>query len=75
MVLSQKDHPVACFSEKLNDVKLKYSTYDQKFYAVIQALRHWRHYLLSQEFVIFSDHELLSTSIPRRNLTIDMAIG
>ena len=51
-------HPVAYFSEKLNDAKLKYSTYDQKFNAVIQALHHWRHYLLPQEF-IFSDHEVL----------------
>ena len=59
MVLSQEGHPIACFSEKLNDAKLKYSTYDQKFYAVIQALRHWRHYLLPQEFVIFSDYKAL----------------
>jgi hypothetical protein len=26
---------------------------------VVQSLRHWRHYLLPQEFVIFSDHEAL----------------
>jgi len=58
-VLSQDGHPVAYFSEKLNDAKLKYSTYDQKFNAVIQALHHWRHYLLPQKFVIFSDHEAL----------------
>ena len=39
-VLSQERHPIAYFSEKLNDAKLKYSTYDKEFYAVIQALRH-----------------------------------
>ncbi|CAA6660567.1 unnamed protein product [Spirodela intermedia] len=37
-------HPVEFFSEKLNDVRLRYSTYDE-FYAVIQVLKHWRHYL------------------------------
>jgi len=58
-VLSQEGHLVAYFSEKLNDVKLRYSTYDQEFYTVIQTLRHWRCYLLPQEFVIFSDHEAL----------------
>ena len=58
-VLSQDGHPVEFFSEKLNDVRLRYSTYDKEFYAVIQALRHWRHYLLSKEFVLFSDHEAL----------------
>ena len=46
-VLSQKHHPIAYCSEKLNDAKQKYSTYDKEFYAIIRALWHWRHYLLS----------------------------
>ena len=50
---------MAYFSEKLNDAKQKYSTYDKEFYAIIRALWHWRHYLLSQEFFIYSDHEAL----------------
>ena len=58
-VLSQERHPIAYFSEKLNDVKQKYFTYDKEFYAIIRALWHWRHYLLSQKFVIYSDHEAL----------------
>lgn len=36
-VLSQEGHPIAYFSEKLNEAKSKYSTYDKKFYAVIQS--------------------------------------
>ncbi|XP_078447582.1 uncharacterized protein LOC144716328 [Wolffia australiana] len=51
--------PFEFFSEKLNDAKLRYSTYDKEFYAIIQALRHWRHYLLYSEFVLFSNHEML----------------
>ena len=35
------------------------ATYDKEFYAVIQALRDWHYYLLSKEFVLFSDHEAL----------------
>jgi len=58
-VLSQEYHPVAFFSEKLNEAKLKYSTYDKEFYAIVQDLRYWRHYLQPQEFVLFSDHEAL----------------
>jgi hypothetical protein len=42
-VLSQEDRLVAYFSEKLDEVKLKYSTYDKEFYAIIQALKKWRH--------------------------------
>ena len=39
-VLSQDGHPVAYFSEKLNDSNKKYSPYDMEFYAVVQALYH-----------------------------------
>ena len=73
-VLSQEGYPVAYFSKKLNDAELKYSTYDQKFYAVIQALRYWRHYLLPKSLLSFWTMKLLSTSMLRRNLTIDMAV-
>ena len=38
-VLSQ-DHPIAFFSKKLNEARLKYSTYDKELYAVVQALRY-----------------------------------
>jgi hypothetical protein len=58
-VLSQDDKPVAYFSEKLNEEKHKYSTYDKEFYAGIQALKKWSHYLMPGEFVLYSDnHDL-----------------
>ena len=50
-MLSQEGHPIAFFSEKLNEAKQKYSIYDKEFYAVVQTLRYWRHFLLPQEFV------------------------
>jgi hypothetical protein len=58
-VLSQDDRPVAYFSEKLDDAKLKYSTYDKEFYAIIQALKKWRHYLIPKEFVLYNDNHAL----------------
>jgi hypothetical protein len=59
VVLSQEDRPIAYFSEKLNEEKVKYSTYDKEFYAIVQALKKWRHYLIPKEFVLYSDnHEL-----------------
>jgi hypothetical protein len=56
-VLSQDNRPVAYFSEKLNDTKEKYSTYDKEFYAVIQDLKKWRHYLIPKEFLLYSDNQ------------------
>jgi hypothetical protein len=58
-VLSQEGKPISYFSEKLNDAKRKYSVYDQEFYAIVQALKKWRHYLLSKEFVMFTNHQAL----------------
>jgi iron uptake system EfeUOB component EfeO/EfeM len=45
-ILSQDNRPISYFSEKLNETKRKYSAYDKEFYAIIQALKQWRHYLL-----------------------------
>ena len=59
-VLSQEGKPVAFFSEKLNEAKQKYSTYDLEMYALIQSLRKWRHYLLPKEFVLYTDNHALS---------------
>nr|CAD1832991.1 unnamed protein product [Ananas comosus var. bracteatus] len=58
-VLSQEGKPLAFFSEKLNNSRQNYSTYDKEFYTIVRALEHWRHYLISKEFVLFTDHEAL----------------
>ncbi|KAE8697779.1 putative Quercetin 3-O-methyltransferase 1 [Hibiscus syriacus] len=58
-VLSQAGCPVSFFSEKLSGSKKNYSTYDLEFYAIVQSLKHWRHYLVQKEFILFTDHEAL----------------
>jgi len=55
-VLNQEKHQIAFFSEKLSGAKLNYFTYGKEFYAVVQSLGHWRHYLLPQEFIFYLDH-------------------
>lgn len=67
-VLSQEDKPVAFFSEKLNESRQKYSLYDKEFYPVVQALKHWRHYLLGNEFVLFSDNSALQYVMQQHKL-------
>jgi ribonuclease HI len=58
-VLSQDNRPVSYLSEKLNETKGNFSTYDKEFYAIIQALKKWRHYLIPKEFVLYSDNQVL----------------
>ncbi|GJV17994.1 RNA-directed DNA polymerase [Tanacetum coccineum] len=58
-VLAQLGRPIFYFIEKLNDAKQRYSTYDKEFYAIVRALDHWQHYLISKEFILHSDHEAL----------------
>ncbi|GLJ13208.1 hypothetical protein SUGI_0207710 [Cryptomeria japonica] len=60
VVLSQESRPIAFFSEKLNESKRKYSSYDLEMYALVQALKKWRHYLLPKEFVVYTDNQALS---------------
>ena len=59
VVLSQYDRPVAYFNEKLNDTRRNYSSYEKEFYAIVQALKKWRHYLMSREFVLYSENHAL----------------
>ncbi|GKC50298.1 transposon ty3-I gag-pol polyprotein [Tanacetum coccineum] len=59
VVLSQDGRPISFFSEKLSESRRKYTTYEKEFYAIVRALEHWRHYLISKEFILYSDHEAL----------------
>ncbi|GJZ48799.1 putative nucleotidyltransferase, ribonuclease H [Tanacetum coccineum] len=58
-VLNQGGRHVAYFSEKLIGPESRYTTYDLEFYAVVQAVKHWRHYLFHKNFVLFTDHDSL----------------
>ena len=42
-ILSQEGRLVAFQSENLNEAKRKYFIYDLEMYALVQALREWRH--------------------------------
>jgi len=57
-VLSQEEWPVEFFSEKLNEARQKWTTYELEFYVVIWGLKHWEHYLIQREFVLYKDHKL-----------------
>lgn len=50
---------MAYLSEKLSSSKLKYNMYDVQFYAMVQAIHHWRHYLFHQKFILYTDNDAL----------------
>lgn len=58
-VLSQEGKTIEFLSEKLTEARQKWSTYELEFYAVIRALRKWRHYLIHKDFVLYTDHQYL----------------
>ncbi|RDX63416.1 hypothetical protein CR513_58151, partial [Mucuna pruriens] len=57
VVLMHEVHSIVFFSEKLKGAQLNYSTYDKEFYTLVWALKMWQYYLLSNEFIVHSDHE------------------
>jgi len=67
-VITQEGRPLAYLSEKLNEAKCKYSTYDKEFSAIVRALEHCRPYLVGGEFILHSDHEALKFVQGQHNL-------
>ena len=56
-VLLQEGRPIAFESKKLDRAQQNYSTYERELYAIIYALKKWRHYLYGAKFEVVFDHE------------------
>ena len=62
-VLSQvqggKEKVIAYQSSTLTPTQRKWSTYDRELWAIVSAVRHFRHYLRSRHFTVLTDHKPL----------------
>ena len=58
-VLEQATRPIAFYSKKLDSAQRNYSVYDKELYAIITALKHWKHFLYGREFTVKTDHQAL----------------
>lgn len=59
--------PLAFFSRKLSAAENKYSTYDRELLAIYSSIKHFRHQLEGQNFVIFTDHRPLTFAFTKNS--------
>ena len=53
--LNQNGHPVAFFSRMLHGPEVNHASVEKEAQAIIEAIRHWRHYLTGRHFTITTD--------------------
>ena len=56
-VLTQEGRPIAFESKKLDHAQQNYSVYERELYAIVHALKKWKHYLYGAKVMIVFDRE------------------
>ena len=68
VVITQSSHPVAFHSNIFSDTVQRYSKYEKELYAIVQALKQWKHYILGKETIILTDHKPLQFVLSQSKL-------
>jgi len=71
VVLSQNYHPIAFLSRKLSPRLVVSSTYVRELYALAEAVKKWRQYLLGHTFKIYTDHQSLKSLMTQSIHTLE----
>ena len=62
-VIDGQARPLGFFSRSLSKTQQNYSTYDRELLAVYLTVKHFRYFLESREFHVFSDHRPLTSAL------------
>jgi ribonuclease HI len=63
------DQPIAYLSKKLSGAEQNWPAHEQELYAVVNALKHWKYYLLGSRFDVYTDSIALKTIMTQQNLS------
>lgn len=58
-VLMQEGRPISFFSKSIGPKAAAFSTYDKEALAIIEALKHWKHYFAASSLIIRTDQQSL----------------
>lgn len=58
--LRQNGRPVAFFSRTLSKSERRHTAIEKEAYAIVEALRKWRHYLIGRQFHLITDQKSVS---------------
>jgi hypothetical protein len=64
--LHQDHEPIAFFSRQVAPQHAKLAAYERELISLVKAVRHWRAYLWTQEFVVRTDHFSLKHLLDQR---------
>ncbi len=64
--LNQNGRPVAFFSRALQGSELKHSAVEKEAQAIVESIRHWRHFLTGRHFTLKTDQQSVSYMFNQR---------
>ncbi|GFS54649.1 retrovirus-related Pol polyprotein from transposon opus [Trichonephila clavipes] len=59
--------PIAFYSKKLNETQTRYSTYDRELLGIYLSVKHFKHLLEGNDFIIYTDHKPLTFAFKQKN--------
>ena len=66
-VLTQEGRPVAFFSRTLQGFERNHAAVEKEAQAIVEAVRHWRHYLAGRHFSVKTDQRSVSYMFDKRH--------